>query len=142
LISCKQCAHRVLCVVRKQMEQNTMLPFPDGKVALVDLEASLVSCDYFLPMAHVGMEVPRAPDPPALQGFRPVGTPQWPGQMSQVPQDDADTLQVSVPQNEAIVYGGPGQAPQRVAFREGSLLAPDPGAPQVPSKKIRIKLSR
>lgn len=67
---CKPCLHVGLCVVRQQLEKSTVLEFPDGKVALVDMEDALKSCDHFLAGSPQAVEVPEpVPGAPVV----PVG---------------------------------------------------------------------
>lgn len=44
---CTDCLHSGVCLVRAQLEKGTILEFPDGKVAVVDMEHALKSCDHY-----------------------------------------------------------------------------------------------
>lgn len=43
---CSTCLHAGVCTIKQKLEEDTVLKFPDGKSALVDMESALVSCDH------------------------------------------------------------------------------------------------
>lgn len=44
---CKQCMHSVMCMLRNELEGETIKKFPDGKLAILDLENAVTHCDHF-----------------------------------------------------------------------------------------------
>jgi hypothetical protein len=142
LTSCKQCLHFGVCAVRVQLEKQTMMKFPDEKVALV--EAQVVSCDHYTlnPGSTRTFEDEQFDDDPEMPARRQPSMPRFddpgppaPG-MGMVPQSDRAS--------EVIEFEGPGRPPVRREVSYESLEDNPTMQGQAPVRTggpIRLKLT-
>ena len=108
---CDNCAHAGVCSVKQQIEEKPVLEFPDGKQALFDFEAAMLSCEHHV----VG-----APQPhPAY--------PQQHGLVQQVPIYQQPSMVVAPQVHQQFVH--PSQYQQPPAGAVPALGSTPPGLP-------------